>query len=137
MGGAERGNKGKEGGTNDNFFLSTYRPNSLPSFFSPSVHFPPPGILAIFFDGFTRLAASSSSPSSSPSSLSSSPTTSFLAARGIHLLQPQTLLLFFGPTAFLFVVHYCALAERRKGRREGGAGLTICACACLLPAGSH
>ncbi|GAB5031147.1 amino acid transport protein [Nannochloropsis oceanica] len=70
------------------------------------------GVLAIFYDGFTRLAASSSasSPPSSPvipPPSSSSP--SFLEARGIHLLQPQTLFLFFGPTAFLFVIHYCAV----------------------------
>ncbi|EKU23189.1 amino acid transport protein [Nannochloropsis gaditana CCMP526] len=79
------------------------------------------GIIAIFLDGFSRLVAPSSStfpPVSSslssapkpptPTALSPAPSSpSFsLSTRGIHLVRPQTLLLFFGPTAFLFVVHY-------------------------------
>ncbi|TFJ85801.1 hypothetical protein NSK_002621 [Nannochloropsis salina CCMP1776] len=90
------------------------------------------GIVAIFLDGFSRLVAPSSStfsPVSSslssapkppiPTALSPAPSSpSFsLSARGIHLVRPQTLLLFFGPTAFLFVVHYCALPIESEAKR--------------------
>ncbi|EWM26445.1 Amino acid transporter, transmembrane [Nannochloropsis gaditana] len=90
------------------------------------------GIIAIFLDGFSRLVAPSSStfpPVSSslssapkpptPTALSPAPSSpSFsLSTRGIHLVRPQTLLLFFGPTAFLFVVHYCALPIESEAKR--------------------
>ncbi len=33
----------------------------------------------------------------------------------IHWVNPSTLLLFFGPTAFLFVIHYCECCRRLIG----------------------
>lgn len=77
------------------------------------------GLAAIFYDGFSSTRGSGGFPwTAGPIVVQGrgkglkgkgAVATTATDAAAIRWVNPGTLLLFFGPTAFLFVIHYCAV----------------------------